>query len=109
MSMSTKSKIALDRYLGGALIFLFNPVARLLGYFLHRDHSLKVRGDILVIKMLGGGSLVMAAPSLLGIRLAHAGVKMRLLTTGAVKPFAETLGVFDDPTSGCSVCEAICY
>jgi ADP-heptose:LPS heptosyltransferase len=96
MSMSTKSKITLDRYLGGALILLFNPMARLLGYFLRRDHSLKVRGDILVIKMLGGGSLVMAAPSLLGIRLAHPGVKMRLLTTGAVKPFAETLGVFDE-------------
>jgi ADP-heptose:LPS heptosyltransferase len=96
MSMSTQSKIALDRYLGGALIVLLNPIARLLGRFLHRDHALRVGGDILVIKMLGGGSLVMAAPSLLGIRRAHADVKMRLLTTGAVKPFAETLGIFDE-------------
>jgi ADP-heptose:LPS heptosyltransferase len=96
MSMSTKSKITLDRYLGGALIFILNPVARLLGYFLRRDHSPAVRGDILVIKMLGGGSLVMAAQSLLGIRRAYSGVKMRLLTTGAIKPFAETLGVFDE-------------
>jgi ADP-heptose:LPS heptosyltransferase len=96
MSLSTKSKIALDRYLGVSLIFLFNPVARLLGYVLRRDHALKVRGDIVVIKMLGGGSLVMAAPALLGIRRAYPAVKMRLLTTGAVKPFAETLGVFDE-------------
>lgn len=96
MSFSTRSKITVDRYLGGALIFLLNPFARLLGYFLHRDHSLTVRGDILVIKMLGGGSLVMAAPSLLGIRRAYPDAKMRLLTTGAVKPFAETLGVFDE-------------
>jgi ADP-heptose:LPS heptosyltransferase len=96
MSLSTRSKITLDRYIGGALIVLFNPIARLLGYFAHRDHTLKVRGDILVIKLLGGGSLVMAGPSLLGIRRAHTGVKMRLLTTATVKPFAETLGVFDE-------------
>ncbi len=91
-----QSKIALDRYLGGALIFVINPVARMLGYLLRRDHALAARGDILVIKMLGGGSLVMAFPALLGIRRAHPAVKMRLLTTEAVKPFAETLGLFDD-------------
>lgn len=91
-----QSKIALDRYLGGAFIFVLNPVARLFGYFLSRDHTLAVRGDILVIKMLGGGSLVMAFPALFGLRRAHPGVKMRLLTTNAVKPFAETLGLFDE-------------
>jgi ADP-heptose:LPS heptosyltransferase len=96
MSTSLRSKIALDRYLGGALIFLFNFVARLLGYLLHRDHALPVRGDITVIKLLGGGSLVMALPALLGIRRTYPAVKIRLLTTGAVKPFAETLGVFDE-------------
>lgn len=96
MSMSMKSKIGIDRYLGGALIFVLNLVARLLGRLLHRDHSLPVRGDITVIKMLGGGSLVIAFPALLGIRRKYPGVKMRLLTTGGVKPFAESLGVFDE-------------
>ena len=91
-----QSKIALDRRLGGPLILLLNPIARLFGYFLSRDHALTVRGDILVIKMLGGGSLVMAFPALFGIRQAHPDVKMRLLTTAAVKPFAETLGLFDE-------------
>jgi ADP-heptose:LPS heptosyltransferase len=71
-------------------------VARLLGYLLNRDHALPVRGDITVIKMLGGGSLVMALPALLRIRRKYPAVKMRLLTTGGVKPFAETLGVFDE-------------
>jgi ADP-heptose:LPS heptosyltransferase len=96
MSMSTQSKIALDRYLGCALIFLLNPIARLLGYLFGRDHSLQVRGDILIIKMLGGGSLVMAYPALLGIRRAYPANKIRILTTQAVKPFAETLGLFDE-------------
>jgi ADP-heptose:LPS heptosyltransferase len=37
----------------------------------------------------------MALPALLGIRRAYPKVKMRLFTTNAVKPFAETLGLFD--------------
>jgi ADP-heptose:LPS heptosyltransferase len=94
--MSLDFKLFIDRYIGGFLIFLFNPVARLLGFVLRRDHDLGVRGDILVIKMLGGGSLVMAFPALLGIRRAYPQVKLRLFATRAVKPFAETLGIFDD-------------
>lgn len=96
MSLSMKSKIALDRYLGGALIFVLNFMARLLGRLLHRDHALPVRGDITVIKMLGGGSLVIALPALLGIRRRYPAVRMRLLTTSEVRPFAESLGLFDE-------------
>ncbi len=96
MSLSYKSKIALDRYLGGALIFALNFAARLLGRLLHRDHALPVRGDITVIKMLGGGSLVIALPALLGIRRRYPAVKMRLLTTSEVEPFAQSLGLFDE-------------
>jgi ADP-heptose:LPS heptosyltransferase len=96
MSMSTQSKIALDRHLGSFLIFLLNPVARLLGFLCRRDHALPVRGDILVIKMLGGGSLVIAFPALLGIRRAYPAIRIRILTTQAVKPFAESLGLFDE-------------
>ena len=96
MSMSMTSKVAWDRYLGGTLVYLLNFLARLLGHLLRRDHTLPARGDITVIKVLGGGSLVMALPALLGIRRKYPAVKMRLLTTAAVKPFAETLGVFDE-------------
>ena len=96
MAMSVSSKIALDRYLGGVIIFFLNPIARLLGFLLRRDHALAVRGDIVVIKMLGGGSLVMALPALLGIRRKYPAIKMRLLTTEGVKPFGETLDVFDE-------------
>src|SRR5262252_6180590 len=96
MAMSVSSKIALDRYLGGVIIFFLNPIARLLGFLLRRDHALAIRGDIVVIKMLGGGSLVMALPALLGIRRKYPAIKMRLLTTEGVKPFGETLDVFDE-------------
>ncbi len=94
--MRIELKIAIDRYVGFCLIFWLNFLARFLGVTLRRDHSLKVRGDILVIKMLGGGSLVMALPALLGIRRAFPDRRLRLFTTCEVKPFAETLGVFDE-------------
>lgn len=94
--MPLRSLYVIDRYMGVPLIIFLNICARILGRILKRDHSLPVKGDILVIKMLGGGSLVMAFPALLGIRRAYPNVKMRLFTTGNVKPFAETLGIFDE-------------
>jgi ADP-heptose:LPS heptosyltransferase len=94
--MSLRSLYVVDRYLGVALIIFFNVCAHTLGMILKRDHSLPVKGDILVIKMLGGGSLVMAIQALLGIRRAYPNVKMRLFTTSNVKPFAETFGIFDE-------------
>ncbi len=93
--MSLSLKLFIDRYVGIFCIFWLNFAARTLGFLMSREHDLKVRGDILVIKMLGGGSLVMAYPALLGIRRAYPDAKMRLFTTEAVKHFAETLGVFD--------------
>jgi ADP-heptose:LPS heptosyltransferase len=94
--MSLKFMLAVDRYIGAVLIILLNYLARLLGFALKRDHDLHPKGDILIIKMLGGGSLVIALPALLGIRRAYPNVKMKLFATAGVKPFAETLGVFDE-------------
>ena len=68
----------------------------LLGALLRRDHELTVGDEVVWVKMLGGGSLVLAMPMLLGLRRAHPNVRMVLVTTPAVKPFAELLGVFDE-------------
>jgi ADP-heptose:LPS heptosyltransferase len=46
--------------------------------------------------MLGGGSLVIAYPALSAIKQQPQIQRMRLLTTPAVKPFAEILGIFDE-------------
>lgn len=93
--MRLRAKTRIDNVLGGLLIFVLSPLAYLVGLLLRRDHRLQVRGEILVIKMLGGGSLVMAFPALLAIRGAYPGVGLSLLTTPAVRPFASTLGIFD--------------
>lgn len=93
--MKLPQLLSLDRTLGGVMIFCLDNIAKALGRTLNRDHTLTPKGDILVVKMLGGGSLIMAMPALLGIRSAYPQHKIRLFTTRAVQPFAETMGVFD--------------
>jgi len=67
-----------------------------LGFLLRRDHSPIVKGDILVIKMQGGGSLVLAFPALLSIKRRYHNSRLLLLTTRSVAQFGESLGVFDE-------------
>jgi len=94
--MHLRTQKTIDNYVGGLGIAVLRPAAMLLGAVLRRDHTLVVRKDVVWVKMLGGGSLVLAMPMLLGFRRAHPGVRMVLVTTPAVKPFAELLGVFDE-------------
>jgi ADP-heptose:LPS heptosyltransferase len=56
---------------------------------------MRVGGRLCVFKLVGGGSLVIAFPALLGLRQRYPDVELSLLCTPAVVPFAETLGVFD--------------
>ena len=94
--MSYEAKQKLDRRLGSVLLFLLRLPVVWLGRILGRDHSLAARGDILIIKMQGGGSLVLAYTALLGIRERYPDRKLLLLTTPDVAPFGETLGLFDE-------------
>lgn len=93
--MELRTRTRIDQYLGGLLIPILKPLTYLVGLALRRDHRVDIRGDLLFIKMLGGGSLVIAFPALLGIRRAFPDSRLKLLTTEAVRPFAESLGVFD--------------
>jgi len=88
-------KQRLDWVLGGILIAALSPSVRLLGRLLRRDHSLRVGAEVCVFKLLGGGSLVIAFPALLGLRERFPDVRLSLLCTPAVAPFARTLRVFD--------------
>lgn len=95
MSIPLKTKIQIDALLGSVLGFLLNIPTLFLGWALRRDHRLEVQGDIVIIKLLGGGSLVVAYPALLGIRKRYPSVRLKIITTPSVRPFAETLGLFD--------------
>lgn len=94
--MQLRHKLVLDYYLGTLLHVILKPLVLLLGRILGRDHDLKKCTSVTVIKMLGGGSLVIAYPALLAIKKEPRIQKLRLLTTPAVRPFAEALGIFDE-------------
>ena len=94
--MQLRQKLVLDYYLGTLLHVLLKPLVVLLGKVLRRDHDLSKCSSVTVIKMLGGGSLVIAYPALLGIKRVPHIRTLRLLTTPAVRPFAEALGIFDE-------------
>src|SRR5436853_6466300 len=94
MRLATKQR--LDYVLGGIGIFVLRPLTVALGRLLGRDHTLAVKDKVAFIKMLGGGSLVIALPALLGFRRKHADARLLLVTTNAVKAFADAIGVFDE-------------
>jgi ADP-heptose:LPS heptosyltransferase len=86
----------LDFWVGNFLLFILRPIVIGLGKVLKRDHSPIPKGEIAFIKLLGGGSLVIALPALLAIRKKYPQYRLLLVTTPAIKPFAETLGIFDE-------------
>jgi ADP-heptose:LPS heptosyltransferase len=94
--MNLNQKKRIDFYLGSVLMMLLRPVVRVLGRGLRRDHDPVVRGDLACVKMMGGGSLVIALPSLCGLRRKYPHAKFKLVTTPAVRPFAELIGIFDE-------------
>lgn len=94
--LSLERKRTMDSVLGGLLLSILKPATMLLGAHLARDHAVTPRQDIVVLKFVGGGSLLIALPALLGIKRSFPGVRLTLVTTAAVRQFADVLGVFDD-------------
>lgn len=86
----------IDFWIGNLLLFILKPIVMTLGKALKRDHDPVPKGEIAFIKLLGGGSLVIALPALLAIKKKYPANKLLLVTTPAIKPFAETLGIFDE-------------
>jgi len=93
--VNLRVKQRIDWVAGGILIALLRPAVVLLGRILRRDHALRVGPRVSVFKLVGGGSLVIAYPALLGLRQRYPTAELSLLCTPAVAPFAETLRVFD--------------
>src|SRR5262249_33076134 len=94
--MNLRTKLWIDYYIGGCAHAILKPPTILLGKLLKRDHTLTPCKSLTLIKMLGGGSLVIAYPALLALKESKGIEKLRLLTTPAVVPFAKLLGVFDE-------------
>lgn len=86
----------LDFYIGGLLIPILKPLVILFSFLLRRDHSLRPKKNITIIKLLGGGSLVIAFPAMLGLRKKYPDLHINLVTTKKVVPFARSLNIFDN-------------
>lgn len=92
---SLRRRQLLDYYLGGLLFYLIGPAVFVLGRILRRNHKLEPVKDICISKLLGGGSLVIALPALLGLRRRYPTARLTLVSTKDVVPFAKCLGIFD--------------
>jgi ADP-heptose:LPS heptosyltransferase len=93
--MTVDDKQRLDRALGAWLLVVLRPLAQAIGKLMRRDHASDPRGEIAFIKLLGGGSLLVALPALLGVRRRFPERSLTLVCGSPVAPFAELLGIFD--------------
>ena len=93
--MTVGDKQRVDRLLGPGLMVLLRPLAQLAGRLLRRDHTSTPRGEVVFIKLLGGGSLLIALPALLGVRRRYPNLTLTLVCGSPVAPFAKLMGVFD--------------
>ncbi|MFY8020065.1 MAG: glycosyltransferase family 9 protein [Bacteroidia bacterium] len=95
--MNLRFKQWIDGNIGRALAAINVVLVRGIGLLLRRDHSLKEAPEnILVIKMLGLGSILMAMDSLHALRLKYPNAKLILMTGKGVAPGIEPLQFFDE-------------
>lgn len=94
--MKLRVKLAIDQYFGGFLHLAFRIPTILLGKILRRNHDLANCEEIAILKLLGGGSLVIAYPALLALRRLPNLKRLTLITSPAIAPFGQLLGIFDE-------------
>jgi len=94
--MNLRSRLFLDYYFGGFLHAVLRLPTMFLGKLLRRDHDLSKCREIAILKLLGGGSLVIAYPALLALRRLPGLARLTLITTPAIAPFGALLGIFDE-------------
>jgi len=94
MNLRTLKRI--DVALGHLLIFVLRPAVILLGLLVRRDHKLTVERQLVVLKILGGGSLIIALPALLAVRNKFPAAKMTLVCSQGVKAYADLMHIFDE-------------
>lgn len=86
-----------DKVLGAILLTIFRYLSLFLGAILRKKHDIRnIRKSITVIKMLGGGSVFIALPSLLAIRKQYPNIRMIFVGQKTSIHYAELTGIFDE-------------
>jgi ADP-heptose:LPS heptosyltransferase len=97
MGVQVRRKQKIDKYIGYLLIGFLLPFTRLLGITLRRDHSAKeAPRRILFIKLLGLGSLIVAADAIGELRQRYPGTRFILLTDANIAAGIAPFGLFDE-------------
>ncbi|HEY6505860.1 MAG TPA: glycosyltransferase family 9 protein [Chitinophagaceae bacterium] len=95
--MTLRYKQQLDKYLGNFLIAVNLIAARTLGFIIRRNHSLlPAPQHILFIKIMGIGSVLMAADGILAIKQKYPAAKLILLANRSVTNGIQPTGLFDE-------------
>lgn len=95
--MRISKKQLVDKYLGYPLIAVLLPVTRLLGMVLNRNHKLDAPPkNILFIKILGLGSLVVALDSISAIKKKYPDARFILLTDSVIAEGIQPFNIFDE-------------
>ncbi len=93
--MTVEDKQRIDRIMGPPVLLALRPFVLLAGKILRRDHTTRPQGEIVFIKLMGGGSLLIALPALLGVRRRFPDLTLTLVCGSPVAPFAKLMGIFD--------------
>lgn len=95
--MEIRIKQKIDYVLGYGLFGLLLPVTRLLGISLRRDHSIaSPPRTIVIIKLLGLGSLLLASDAIAAIRKKYPGARLILLSDSNIAAGIAPFGLFDE-------------
>ena len=94
--MQLKIKQRIDNLIGGSLVAIHLLPVRVLGKLLRINHRLdKAPKHIIVIKMLGLGSLILAGDALLALKKKYPNTEFILIGGRALKDTAPMLQLFD--------------
>lgn len=97
LPLTLRYKQQLDKYLGNFLIAFNLIAAKTLGFIWRRNHSLApAPRSILFIKIMGIGSILMAADAVLAIKEKYPDAKLVLLANRAVIQGIQPTGLFDE-------------
>src|SRR5215471_6166450 len=96
--MQAKSKIKLDRVVGGFLVFFLNLAARALSLILRRSHDINETEvkTICVAKFAGLGSILCAGPLLGLIKQTYPNARLVFITSHHNAQLLECMPVVDE-------------
>ena len=96
--MTHHGRIVADRLIAVPVAFLFNGIARLLGVFMRRDHSIAPANvnQIVVAKLIGMGSILQATPLLRALKHQYPNASLTFVTMQSNLEFVTRLSHVDE-------------